>query len=101
MFSGYVVPILLRKDTSQKIAEAFENHFIKQFGVPQEISSDNASNLSGPAMRKLCAFYSIKHRKTTPYMPTSHGMVENANKGIVTNLKIFLDQFNFFMKKGR
>ena len=28
-------------------------------------------------------------------MPTSHGMVENANKGIVTNLKIFLDQFNF------
>ena len=95
MFSGYVVPIPLRKDTSQKIAEAFENHFIKQFGVPQEISSDNASNLSGPAMRKLCAFYSIKHRKTTPYMPTSHGMVENANKGIVTNLKIFSDQFNF------
>ena len=46
MFSGYVVPIPLRKDTSQKIAEAFENHFIKQFGVPQEISSDNASNLS-------------------------------------------------------
>ena len=28
-------------------------------------------------------------------MPTSHGMVENANKGIVTNLKIFSDQFNF------
>ena len=85
----------VEKRHESKIAEAFENHFIKQFGVPQEISSDNASNLSGPAMRKLCAFYSIKHRKTTPYTPTSHGMVKNANKGIVTNLKIFSDQFNF------
>ena len=57
MFLGYVVLISLRKDTSQKVAEAFEYHFIKQFGVPQEISSDNASNLSGPAMRKPCTLY--------------------------------------------
>ena len=28
-------------------------------------------------------------------MPTSHRMVENANKGIVSNLKIFSDQFEF------
>ena len=33
-----------------------ENHLFKAFGIPEELSSDNASNLAGPAVAKLLKF---------------------------------------------
>jgi hypothetical protein len=47
----------------------------------------------GGPMRKLCAFYGIKHRQTIPYSPISHGLVESANRFITQLVRIFSDQF--------
>ena len=93
MYSGYVVPVALRNETSATIAKAIEQNIIKPFGVPAEISSDNAANLNGPEVVKLCKFYEINRRLTTAYSPESHGLVEVCNKLLVQLMRIFSDQF--------
>ena len=93
MYSGYVVPFALRNETSATIAKAIEQNIIKPFGVPAEISSDNAANLNGPEVVKLCKFYEINRRLTIAYSLESHGLVEVCNKLLVQLMRIFNDQF--------
>ena len=93
MYSGYVVPVALRNETSATIAKAIEQNIIKLFGVPAELSSDNAANLNGPEVVKLCKFYDINRRLTTAYLPESHGLVEVCNKLLVQLMRIVSDQF--------
>ncbi len=93
MYSGYTIPVALKTENSAEIAKAIENNIIKVFNCPEEISSDNASNLQGPEVRKLLNFYNIKQRFTTPYSPESHGLVEIQNRYITELTRIFCDQF--------
>jgi hypothetical protein len=93
MYTGFVIAVPLKSETTPEIAKIVENYLIKIFGPPSEISSDNDANLTGPAMKKLCAFYNIKYRNTVPYSPTSHALVEIANRYIVQLMRIFSDQF--------
>ena len=93
LYTGFVIPVPLKGETTVDIARIVENNLIKVFGPPSEISSDNAANLSGPAMKKLCSFYNIRYRNTVPYSPTSHALVEIANRYIVQLIRIFADQF--------
>ena len=94
MYTGFAIPIPLKKETSEEIARVLENQIIKIFGPPVELSSDNASNLSGPPIRKLAKFFNFTLRQTVPYSPTSHSLVENANRYITQLTRIFSDQFN-------
>ena len=82
VYSGYVIPVALKSETSVAIALALEENIIKIFGPLDSISSDNAANLSGFEIRKLLAFYNINRQYTTPYAPESHGLVENCNRFI-------------------
>lgn len=93
MYTGYAIPVPLKGETSVDIAKALETNLIKIFGPPIEISSDNAANLTGPPVRKLCDFYNIKYRNTVPYSPTSHALVEISNRYITQLMRIFSDQF--------
>ena len=93
MFSGYTLPVPLKNENSDTIANIIEKEIIKPFGVPVEISSDNAANLSGPAVQKLLRFYGVLHRKTVPYSPQSHGLVEIQNRYVTQLIKLFSAQF--------
>jgi hypothetical protein len=93
LYSGLSVPVILKGETSKDIATAIENNLIKPFGVPLEISCDNAANLGGSEVRKLLDFYGIKLRRTVPYSPQSHAIVENSNKYLVILIRIFSEQF--------
>ena len=93
IYTGYVVPVCLKGETSEDIARAVENFLIKPFGPPMEISADNAANLNGPAMKKLLKFYNIKFRQTVAYSPESHSNVEISNRYVTELIRIFSDQF--------
>jgi hypothetical protein len=59
MYTGFVIAVPLKNETTQDIAKVVENYIIKIFGPPTELSSDNAANLTGPTMKKLCAFTTL------------------------------------------
>ena len=93
LYSGYTIPVALKGETTQDVANAVEQYLIKPFGPPTELSCDNAANLRGPPMLKLLKFYNIKFRQTVPYSPESHSLVEIQNRYCTELIRIFSDQF--------
>jgi len=96
MYSGYIIPVPLKTENSVEIAKALEEHVIKPFRAPMEISSDNAQNLQGPAISKLLNFYNIQQRLTVPNSPESHALVEIQNRYLTELTRIFSDQFQCY-----
>ena len=63
------------------VAWFLENNIVCQFGVPQEIISDNSSHFEGEVWRVM-EEYSIEHHKSSPYRPQANGAIEAANKNV-------------------
>ena len=53
---------------AKHVAQFLENNIICQFGVPQEIISDNGSHFEGEVWR-IMELYNIEHYKSSPYQP--------------------------------
>ncbi|KAJ9189416.1 hypothetical protein P3X46_000712, partial [Hevea brasiliensis] len=58
------------------------SNIICRHGLPNEIVTDNAKNLNGPKIQKLCDQYKIRHLNSSPYRPQMNGAVEAANKNL-------------------
>ncbi|XP_061359320.1 uncharacterized protein LOC133303422 [Gastrolobium bilobum] len=68
---------------SQKVFVKFlKRDIICRYGVPERIITDNAPNLNGAEVQKLCGHFKIKHHNSAPYRPQMNGAVEAANKNI-------------------
>ena len=65
---------------AKHVAQFLEN-IICQFGVPQEIISDNGSRFEGE-VRRVMEEYGIEHHKSSPYRPQANGAIEVANKNV-------------------
>ena len=57
-------------------------NIICRYGLPERIITDNAPNLNGAEIKKLCEQFKIKHHNSAPYRPQMNGAVEAANKNI-------------------
>ena len=68
---------------SQKVFVRFlKRDIICRYGIPERVITDNAPNLNGTEVQKLCESFKIKHHNSTPYRPQMNGAVEAANKNI-------------------
>ena len=66
---------------AKHMARFLEDNIICQFGVSQEIISDNGSHFEGE-VRRIMELYNIEHHKSSPYRPQANGVVEAANKNV-------------------
>ena len=66
------------------IIEALCNMF-SRIGFPEQILSDNGPQFKSELYEQVCRFFQIKCIKTTPYHPSSNGMVERFN-GTLKNM---------------
>ena len=80
-FTKYVEAASYSMLKAKHVAQFLENNIICQFGVPQEIISDNGSRFEGEVWRVL-EEYSIEHHKSSPYQPQANGTVEATNKNV-------------------
>ena len=48
-------------------------------GIPEEVLTDNGSNIVSTTMREFCTTMGIEQIKTSPYHPQTDGMVERFN----------------------
>ncbi|XP_017972480.1 PREDICTED: uncharacterized protein K02A2.6-like [Theobroma cacao] len=70
-------------NVTQKVVYRFiQREIICQYGLPERIITDNASNLNGVMVNDICAKFKIKHHNSTTYCPKMNGAVEAANKNI-------------------
>ena len=67
-------------------AEALMDRWILEYGVPEEIQSDNGSQYVNKVVEALVELLHVRHHRTVPYHPQANGIVERTNKEVMKHL---------------
>lgn len=78
----FVQLVPLADKEAHTVADALIAHYVTLFGPPQTLISDNGGEFTGEYFREVCNLMGIKTRYTTPYNPSSNGLVERCNRVI-------------------
>lgn len=81
----------LRRATASTITREVANTIIYRHGCPNELISDNGTQLKSRELAQLLQAFNIKHRKTPAYAPHCNP-VERTNKTIKTMISQYVDK---------
>ena len=82
-FTKYVVAEPMPDQKATTIAKTFRKSWIKYFGAPHVLHTDQGTSIDGWLMRELCKMLHIDKTHTTPYHPQSDGQVERFNQTLM------------------
>lgn len=74
----YPLPII----EAETIADAVFRGWIKRYGCPYEVHTDQGSQFESQLFSQLCEILCISKTRTTAFHPRSDGMVERLNRTI-------------------
>jgi len=76
IFSRFIVIVPLANIQAEVIVKTLKSRWLSYFGAPKEIISDGGANFTGHEMENFCRKYGIKRHITSPYHPSSNGLIE-------------------------
>ena len=87
--SGYLVAVPARDKglTAEAVAPQMISHWLRVFGTPKAIYSDNGSQFTGAWFRIVCLLMSMPHARTVAYDSRSNGPAEVARGQLFEQLK--------------
>ncbi len=85
-FTRHAQAIPTRNMTAKTTADAFINHFVRHYGLPKRIHSDQGANFESKLMKEVCSVTGIAKSRTTPYHPMGNGMCERFNRTLIDML---------------
>ena len=91
-FTRWMEAYPLPNQHAQEVAKKLVNEFISRFGAPLEIHTDQGPNFESALFRELCRLLQITKTRTTPYRPSSNGLIERFNKTLGNMIKSFIDE---------
>jgi hypothetical protein len=86
-FSKWAEAIPLKEVKSDNVINFLERHIIYHFGVPRQITSDNAKAFKSNKMQRFITKYNIMRNYSMSYYPLANGLVEAFNKTLGKILK--------------
>ncbi|XP_017428581.2 uncharacterized protein LOC108336620 [Vigna angularis] len=81
-FTKWVEAASYANVTRKVVTKFIKRELICRYGLPNQIITDNATNLNNQMMAELCKEFKIHHLNSSPYRPKMNGAVEAANKNI-------------------
>ena len=69
VFTKYTITIPTRDQTAKTVSRFFVREWIKKFGVPERIHSNQSRSFENQIIKQLCLLYQVKKSKMTPYHP--------------------------------
>ena len=72
------------------VAKTLVEEIISRFGVPSVIHSDQGKQFESLLFQEMCKLLQIEKTRTTPYHPSSDGLVERFNKTLMSMVGIFV-----------
>jgi len=86
---GEVLPI--PNHTAATVAKVLVTHVFSRFGAPEQILSDQGSEFQSELFQNLMKLMEIHKRKTSPYKPSTNGVVERFHRTLNTMLAKVVD----------
>ena len=90
--SRYVQLIALPDKQAETVANAFIQEYVTLFGAPKVLVTDNGSEFNNRLFAEVCKLVQIKASLTTPFHPSSNGMIERIHRTIKDSLSILSDE---------
>ncbi len=85
-FTRYAQAIPTRNMTAKTTADVFLNLFVRNYGLPMRIHSDQGANFESKLMKELCEATSIARSRTTPYHAMGNWICERFNRTLIDML---------------
>ncbi|MCP4473389.1 MAG: transposase family protein, partial [Gammaproteobacteria bacterium] len=89
----YLFAYPIERETAEVIARVLVSDFFKSFGLPRELLTDRGSAFISNLFHELEKLYQIDHLFTTSCHPQTDGMVERANRTIISSMAKLLSDF--------
>lgn len=83
--------IPLREITAHTVAAAFLAHWISRFGVPERITTDQGRQFESNLFQSFSRLLGSRVQHTTPYHPSSNGLVERHHRTFKAALRSKLE----------
>ncbi|XP_050914124.1 uncharacterized protein LOC127128795 [Lathyrus oleraceus] len=86
-FTKWVEAVALINVDQEAVIDFVQSHIICRFGIPEKITTDQGSVLTGRKIQDFTKEMGIKLLTSTPYYAEVNGQVEAANKVIISLIK--------------
>lgn len=90
--SKYTVAIPIEQQDANTVAQAFVEHIILKFGIPQIVLTDQGSNFMSDIFKHTCKLLRIKKINTTAYHPETNGALERSHRTLTEYLRHFISE---------
>ena len=94
-FTRWPAAIPLQATDTPSCARALIGHWITQFGLPSDISSDRGPQFTSSLWAAIAELLGIKLHRTTAYHPQANGLVERFHRHMKSALKARLSGANW------
>ncbi|RWS21917.1 pol polyprotein-like protein, partial [Leptotrombidium deliense] len=88
----YVVTAAVKNVTAFDVATFLLNNIIFRFSVFDELVTDNGVQFRSDVIRELNLLFESTHRFSTPYSPTTSGLVERSNREINKLIRLYIEK---------
>ena len=91
-FTKWVEAYGIPDQSARTVADVVVHEFISRFGTPLELHSDQGKTFESNLFQSVCKLLEITKTRTTPYHPSSNGMIERFNQTLVNMISSFVDK---------
>ena len=89
-FSQWTEAYAISDFTAKTVADTLVNQFFSSFGVPLELHSDQGCNYEAQLFTETCRLLGLHKTRSSPYHPSSNGMVEIFNSTLLNMISVFM-----------
>ena len=93
VFSRYLILVAQKKIHSHETASAIAQHYVKFFGLPVRIHSDNGKCFASAVWQNLWQELGVVSSNSTPYHAKGNSLIEVLNKSIKNALIICTNSY--------
>ena len=93
VFTRWMEAIPLIETDAESIARELEKEVFSRHGLPEQVHSDNAHNISGTVIQEICQQLGVRKTVTPDYNPKSNP-VERMHRDLGNSLKAVMEETN-------
>ena len=93
-FTKFCTAVEMKDKTAESVASAFINYWVRFFGPPKQLHSDEGTEVDSSLMQNICTLLEIRKSHTPIYNPKSDGTVERLNQSIGNMIQAYVTEYN-------
>ena len=93
-FTKFCTAVEMIDKTAESVARAFMKHWIRFFGPPKQLHSDEGTEVDSSLMQDICTILDIRKTHTPIYNPKSDGSVERLNQALGNMIQAYVTEYN-------